>query len=263
MKMSLAILGSPVEHSLSPIIQRAAFDYAGIEGTYERRDVGRKGMAAAIDEIRSGELTGANVTMPHKRLAASLADDLVGDARRMGAANTVWLVGDRVTAASTDPDGVRWAWEYAGLPDDGPVLVVGSGGAAVAALVALEGRALRVTARRQDAARQTVTSLHSDASVLPWGSALPGAVVVNATPIGMKGERLPGGVLDGAVGLLEMTYGRAVSSAVATMRSRSLPVATGKHMLVGQGVASFARWTGLEIPHSVMLEAIATAESGR
>lgn len=220
------------------------------------------GVAAAVEEIRAGKLTGANVTMPHKRLAAELVDDCLGEGRQMRAVNTLWLVGDRVTATSTDPHGVRWAWNHAGLPDDAPVLIIGAGGASAAALIALQGRTLTISARRPEAARRVLRSLESDASVVAWGRAVAGAVVVNATPIGMRGERLPDGLLDEAVGLLDMTYGRGVSTAVATMRARSLPVATGHHMLAGQGVESFARWTGVRVPHSVMLRAMDTAQSG-
>ena len=256
------ILGDPVEHSLSPVIQQAALDFAGIDGVYGARRVDDIGMAQASDELRQGSLSGANVTMPHKRMAAQLADDLLGDAGRMRAANTLWGDDGRLIAASTDPDGVRFAWNYAVLPSDAPILVLGAGGAASAALVALSGRALAISARRDEAARGLLSTVRSDATVLPWGTGLSGAVLVNATPIGMGGGVLPGGVVDAAVGMLEMTYG-AESKAQQTLAGRGFPVASGEMMLVGQAVASFRHWTGVEVPHSVMFDAIAAAESGR
>ena len=238
------------------MIHRAALEFTGIVGTYVRRQVDDEGMERVAAEIRDGRLDGANVTMPHKARAARLADRLSPVAERCGGANTLWREGDRLCAHTTDPDGVRFAWEHAGLPDDAPVLLLGAGGAAAAALAALEGRACRVSARREEAARALVDRVAPDASVIGWGTALPGAVVVNATPLGLAGESLPGGVLDEAVGLLEMNYGAGETPAEVVLRSRNRPVAPGELMLVGQGAASFAIWTGVEVPPAVMLAAL-------
>ncbi len=254
--LRLAVLGDPVAHSLSPRIQRAALAYAGIEGTYIRRRVDPDGMQGAAGDIRSGRLDGANVTMPHKGLAARLADDRSPEARRCAGANTLWMEGGRLRAHTTDPDGVRFAWEHAGLPEDAPVLLLGAGGAAAAALAALDGRECRVSARREEAARALVNQVNPEAPLIDWGRGVPGAVVVNATPLGMAGDSLPSGVLDGAVGLLEMAYGGGETPAGVLLRSRGCPVAPGELMLVGQGVASFAIWTGVKVPPEVMLAAL-------
>ena len=254
--LRLAVLGNPVAHSLSPVIQRAALEFAGIEGTYVRRRVDDEGMAEVAAEIRDGRMDGANVTMPHKARAARLADRLSPPAARCGGANTLWREEDRLCAHTTDPDGVRFAWEQAGLPDGAPVLLLGAGGAAAAALVALEDRAPLVSARREEAARSLVDRVAPVASVIGWGRAVPGAVVVNATPLGMTGDNLPDGVLDEAAGLLEMNYGGGETPAAAFLRSRNRPVAPGELMLVGQGAASFAIWTGVDVPPAVMLAAL-------
>ena len=96
-----------------------------------------------------------------------------------------------------------------------------------------------------------------EAVVAPWGQPVAGAVLVNATPLGMRGESLPAGVLDEAGGLLELAYGRGQTPAEAVLAARDLPVASGELVLVGQGAASFAIWTGVEVPPTVMLAALA------
>ena len=73
----------------------------------------------------------------------------------------------------------------------------------------------------------------------------------------MRGEALPAGVLDEAGGLLELAYGRGKTPAEAVLAARGLPVASGELVLVGQGAASFAIWTGVEVPPTVMLAALA------
>ncbi len=256
------MLGDPVAHSLSPHIHTAALAATGIPGAYTARRVEGAGLAAAVAEIRAGTLDGANVTMPHKETAAALCDRLAGAARRIGAVNTLVRVGDDVVGHITDVDGVRLAWEWEQLPTDTPVLVLGAGGAAAAACIALEGRNVAVTTRRPETADALVARIATGATTVPWGSGVLGAVVVNATPLGMRGERLPEGVLAQAAGLLDMAYGSGTTPAVATMRRRGLPAAGGVTMLLGQAVESFRLWTGRTAPLAAMRAALGDAPVG-
>ena len=150
--MRFAVLGSPVSHSLSPVIHTAALDALGIDGEYMAREVDESGLAAALAEIRSAALDGANVTMPHKAAAAAGSDRLEGAARRLGVVNTLSLEGSELVGRNTDAPGIADAWERRGLPVGGPVHVLGGGGAARAALLALEDRDLFVSTRRPGAA---------------------------------------------------------------------------------------------------------------
>ena len=254
--MRLVLVGSPVGHSLSPTIHRAALAAAGIDGTYDALEVDEDGLAAVIDRIRGGDLDGANVTMPHKQAAARLADRLDSRATRAGAVNTLYRRDTTVWGATTDVDGVRGAFRHGGLDQSGPVLVLGSGGAAAAALLALEGRALRVATRRPETARMLLARLSVVAEPAEFGRPWEGATVVNATPIGMHGEALPAGVVEASVGLLDMAYGVQATPAVRAARAAGRPVADGLDMLVAQAAASFALWTGRPGLENVMRRAI-------
>ncbi len=253
--LTLVLLGDPVAHSRSPALHQAALAAVGIAGTYQARQVDEAGMEGALAELRRGELHGANVTMPHKRLAARLADRRHPLAERARAVNTLVATGGSVTGYLTDVAGVRYAWERAGLPDT-VALVLGAGGAAAAALLAVEGRPLAVAARDRGRAVRLVDQLEVAASVLGWGEALPGAVVVNATPLGMGGETLPPQLLEGATGLLDMTYGADLTPAVRDARAAGVPVADGHDMLLGQAMASFELWTGMAAPEEAMRRAL-------
>jgi shikimate dehydrogenase len=252
----LVVLGDPVAHSLSPTIHQAALDAVGIPGTYQARRVDAAGMEAAVRNLRHGVLDGANVTMPHKALAAGLADRLEPTARRAGAVNTLVRVDRSIVGHNTDVGGVRTVWGWAGLSAAAPVLVLGAGGASAAALLALEGRRLHIAARRAEAAASLVGDLGVDAQVTSWGSGVAGAVVVNGTPLGMAGETLPARVLDGAGGLLEMAYGSGPTPAATTMAAAGLPVASGPEMLLAQGALSFELWTGRKAPVESMRRAM-------
>lgn len=255
--MRLAVFGDPVAHSLSPVIHEAALAAAGIPGGYEARRVDARGIEAAIASIRRGELDGANVTMPHKRLAARLADRLETAAARTGAVNTLVRVGFAVAGHNTDVAGIRASWRASGLPRSGPVLLLGNGGAAAAALLALEGRDVHVSSRREHAGLELARAVGVAAVEHPFGRPLPGATVVNATPLGMNGEQLPAGLVDEAVALFDLAYGPAPTPAVVVARARNLPCADGRELLVAQAAESFRLWTGHEMEMSAVRRALA------
>jgi len=257
----LVLLGDPVSHSRSPAIHRAALAAVGLEGRYEARRVDAAGVYRACAEMRAGDLDGANVTMPHKRVAAAAADRLAPEAARCGAVNT--LVGEaaEVVGHNTDVGGLVLARAWAGIPD-GPVLVLGTGGAAAAALVAFGAAALSVSGRRPGAGRALAADLGVEAEEVPWGRPVPGVVVVNATPLGMQGEPLPAGLVDEATGLIDLPYGAAPTPAVAAARREGRPTADGLDLLVAQAALSFRLWTGGEAPVDVMRRAAAAVPPG-
>lgn len=253
--MRLVLLGDPVEHSRSPAIQSAALEANGIEGSYVSRRVDVAGMVLAVDEIRYGRLDGANVTMPHKQLAFELADRVAEGALRSGAVNTLVRSDGEVWGYNTDVDGIQAVWAAAGFPDDVPVLILGTGGAAAGALVAVADRTVMVSGRRAEAAADLLSRVRVDGTVIPWGDGIDGAVVINATPLGMKGESIPDEVLTGASGFFDLTYGPAEAPSVAQARSLGIPVADGRDMLIAQAAAAFKIWTGVVAPIDVMRSA--------
>jgi len=257
--IKLALLGDPVGHSLSPRLLTAALRASGLAGEYVARRVDEAGVAAAVAEIRDGRLDGANVTMPHKRLAAELAESLAPEAQRAGTVNTLFLRKGLVHGVSTDVEGIRRAW---GPLPDGAVLILGAGGAAAAAVLALEGRPLSISARRPEQAHRLLQRTGAGGSVVEWGVGLPGRVVVNATPLGMTGEGLPERVLAQAIGLFEMAYGAGPTPATSGAQARGIPVVDGVEMLVAQAALSFESWTGLPAPIESMRRAVADDHSG-
>ena len=250
--MRLVVLGDPIDHSLSPALHTAAFAATGLVGEYGRRRVDSTGLADAITQVRHGDLSGANVTMPHKELAATLCDRLAALAERAGAVNTLVRSAGRVVGHNTDIAGIRAAWTAASLAAEAPVLILGAGGAAAAALLALEGSELFVSARRPEAGDDIAQRISVDVTAVPWGQPVPGAVVVNATPLGMNAEELPRKTLEAAVGLFDMAYGSTETPAVGWARRAGLPVADGPSMLLHQAAVAFELWTGHRAPLEAM-----------
>ncbi len=245
------VLGDPVEHSLSPVMHSAAFHALGLDAEYVRLQVDAEGMISAAAAVRAGEFDGANITMPHKRLAAELADRLADGARRAQSVNTWVRSGASIEGHSTDIVGVRRVVQELGMPE-GPFVVLGTGGAAAASLIALEGHEITVMARRPDAGRAMAARCGVTAEVRPWDDRAPSGVVINCTPIGMSGEVMPDRFLDAATGYLEMVYARGETAAERTLVRRQVPVAGGISLLAAQAEASFELWFGVTPPPGIM-----------
>jgi hypothetical protein len=131
---------------------------------------------------------------------------------------------------NTDVAGILTIWGDARLSMTAPILVLGSGGAAAAALVALADRDLHIAARNLDGAGALLERTRVDGDLLEWGTGVDGAIVVNATPIGMGGEALPIATLANAAGLVDFPYGELQTPAVGEVAGRGLPVADGRDM---------------------------------
>ncbi len=249
--MNFAVVGDPIEHSLSPEMHLAAFAFAGIEASFERWRVGPSGFPEVVSALRTGQLDGVSVTMPHKRNAYEAADDLSPEAARSGAVNSVVRAGAVLRGFNTDIAGVRHAFSLLGVQTEAPVRILGSGGAARAAAVALEGHTLLVSARRREAAAELATSTAVPAEWVPWDEGRAGCVIVNATPLGMHGEVMPPQLTEGAVGVIDMAYSDAPTPLVSDAIERAIPVADGIDMLAGQAVEAFRRFTGIRVPATV------------
>lgn len=255
MDLHLVLLGDPVDHSLSPVIHKAALEATGLRGTYTAHRVDEAGVRAAFAELRSGRLDGLNITMPHKALAAQLCDHLEPDALRAGSVNTAYRAnGGGVRGISTDIDGIRDVW--VALPSSGPVLILGAGGAAAAACIALADHPLYAAARLGGTTADMARKVGVDLGEVRWGVPVLDAVVVNCTPLGMRGESLPDDVLALAGGILDMAYGPDTTPAVGSVASRGKPTVSGLDLLVAQAARSFSVWTGLPAPLAAMRTAL-------
>jgi len=246
------VVGDPVDHSRSPAIHNAGFEAIGIDARFEALLTPAGGFDAIVRDLRSGALDGVSVTMPHKDNAYDSVDELDDHAARSVSVNTIVATRGLLHGYNTDVAGVRYAVSKLGLTEEIPVLVLGYGGAARAALVALDGsRPIFIAGRDMDRARAFIASVDVDTELVTWETAVPGAIVVNATPLGMHGEDLPAGLVESASGFLDMTYGSGTTPAIRAAQDKHIPSADGLDMLVGQAVRAFELFTGRPAPLDV------------
>jgi shikimate dehydrogenase len=257
------LLGWPLETTLSPAMQNAAFRARGLDWVYLVLAVHPDDLAAAVTGLRVLGAMGLNVTMPHKESVVPLLDALSGDARALGAVNTVQRVGDRLVGHNTDLDGFRefLRWD-AGLDVAGKrAVVVGAGGAARAIVTVLDelGTAeISVAARRVDRGRAVARlARNTPASAVEWGEASRCAeraeLVVNATPLGREGEDpVPAARFGEGHVVIDLLYDPPSTRLVERARAEGARAWGGLGMLVRQGAASFRIWTGQDPPVETM-----------
>ena len=251
------VIGDPIEHSRSPLIHGFWLEALGMEGEYRRRKVTRAGLAAYLDERRAdSSWRGCNVTMPLKLDAIELADEASDRAVAAGAANLLVPRDGKLSAANTDVGAVaillaRLNGQGAAM---GSVTLLGNGGAARGALVALKLAgltAVRIQARDMGEAMKLAVEFGLDAEPVPLTETIVSDGLINATPLGMAGREClncdvsympPNGWV------FDMVTDPPETPLVAAARARGLAIVTGLDMLVEQAAASFKLFFGADPP---------------
>lgn len=282
-RQRIALLGHPVAHSISPRFQQAALDALGIAATYEAWDTPEEEVAIAVERLRSGDLLGANVTVPHKVAVMRLVDRPDALAERVGAVNTVVNRNGVLEATNTDVTGILRTFEGAEVPLAGKqVALIGAGGAARAVVVAMrQAGAARVTiVNRTQARAEELAPLAGDELDLRFApldeadatfrSTLRNAeIVVQSTSVGMRhgGAEDASPVPSGAIGSGQVAFDLVyVPEATPFLRDAAAHGAVaigGLDMLVHQGAAAFQLWTGRAAPMEVMFRAARAALAER
>lgn len=269
----LVLLGHPVAHSLSPLMQAAALDAAGIAARYDALDVAPNDLADTLELLRA-ERTAGNVTVPHKERMAALCDMLTPLAMAVEAVNTFWFEPDgRLVGDNTDVDGFDFSARFLleERVDHARVLLLGAGGSAAAVLEAVsEWPRARVTiaARSREraealAARHPrlcdVVDFTPELSSPVAAEILAGAtLIVNATPLGLDGHAMPidPALVPARCAVMDLTYRRGRTPWINALRARGHRAEDGLPMLVEQGALAFERWYGVPADRVAMLRAI-------
>lgn len=234
----VGLLGWPTSHSLSPPMHNAAFAALGLDWAYVPLPTPPERLEDAVRGLVATGFAGVNVTIPHKVAVLELCDEVDEIAARAGSVNTLVFDDGRVLGSSTDGDAITSQVEVGGRR----VLVLGAGGASRAATEALRRAGADVTiATRRDAGWPPATD---DFDVL-----------LNCTPVKEELVAVPHSSLH-VVDLAYLADGRE-TALVAAARAAGCPVVVdGFDVLLGQGAASFERWTGLPAPLVTMREAL-------
>jgi len=266
------LIGTPVEHSLSPPMHEAAYAELGLDARYVTFEPPAKAGAAAVESAGTLGVAGLNVTIPFKEqvLAAVDPDPL---AARIGAVNTIDFTTDPPTGYNTDAAGVVRALTHHDINLAGTAVVVGAGGAGRASAFALaeEGMAVHIANRTETKAHDladAVGTSHPDGPDAVAGHGLDtlpevlgnADVLVNATSVGMDEDRspVPTEALHGELAVLDAVYSPLETRLLCEAGAAGGITVDGAWMLLYQGVEAFEIWTGESAPVDAMNDALRT-----
>jgi len=272
--IKLGLIGYPVSHSLSPKIQNAALKACDLEGEYSLFPIAPDDMQALkdlLDRVRSGEITGLNVTIPHKQNAIQFMDELTPTARAIGAVNVIYLRGDTLIGDNTDAPGFLADLKKSLTTEilrhgELNALVLGAGGSARAVVYALVNDGWRVTlaARRIEQAQQLVSQFErTNAIELEFKTFQLSNIqlIVNTTPLGMTPNvaqsPLPENVvLAPHTKIYDLIYNPSETKLVKDARAQGLSATTGLGMLIEQAALGLELWTGKKLPSEIFRNAV-------
>lgn len=252
-----ALAGRPVMHSLSPAMHNAAFAKLGIDARYVR--VYAEDSSGALELCRQVKVAGFNVTAPYKE-ALCRSVRLQGDARHIGAVNTVLLRGGRAIGLNTDAVGALRALAENGVEPKGrSALVLGAGGAGRAAAFALKAAGAQVTVANRTRSRAEAVARELGCVSSGLDPARLKAIVreseIIVSTLGAPVKVFDARALGAKTVVLDAAYGWE-SPLVAGARRRGCTVIDGREWLLHQGVAAFEAFTREKAPVAVMRRAV-------
>jgi shikimate dehydrogenase len=279
---SFGLIGYPLGHSLSPQIHGAALYALGLNGEYNLHSIAplpeaQAELSALLKSVRTGEIHGLNVTIPHKQNVIPLLDELSPAAKTIGAVNTIFLQEGVLIGDNTDAPGFWGDFQELMVhrqPSVNSALILGSGGSARAVIYALITQEYKVTVSTRLESRSKAERLKDDFSDVSdkiqiicletdYASLNTEnfSVLVNCTPVGQYPledaspwpDEIP---LPQNAAVYDLVYNPRKTRLVKQAHAAGLPATTGLGMLVEQAALAFERWTGQKAPRDVMMEAV-------
>ena len=264
-----ALIGDPVEHTVSPAMHNAAFQELGLDYAYIPFRVEPEQLKQAVAGLRALNIIGFNVTIPHKVAVIPLLDSLDPLAKKIGAVNTVVNDNGKLKGYNTDAEGfLRALNEHGFKPNNRKVVVLGAGGAsrAVTYVLTQKGASLTILNRQQELnwAQDIAWSIREDfkkeVKVLELGhlpEVLPGTdLLVNATSVGMypaaNKSLVPAKLLVSFPLVFDIVYNPLQTKLLKDAAAAGAQTISGVDMLVWQGALAFEKWTGKKTPVDLM-----------
>jgi len=255
-----AVMGNPVNQSLSPVMHNAAFRQTGQNGVYVALHV--TDLPGAVAGVRALNIHGCSVTIPHKVAVMDLLDQVDPMSRRIGAVNTIVNDDGRLCGFNSDSPGAM-----AALLEKTPVArrrvaVIGAGGAsrALAHGVQVHGGQLTIVNRSQDRGRRLASALDCDFCPLVDFSGVGFDILINTTSVGMtpNTDQMPVGhaCLRPGMTVMDVVYNPLETRLLSAAKEAGCTVVDGVAMFVHQGAIQFEHWTGKKAPIQLMKKAV-------
>lgn len=264
------LIGDPVSHSLSPAMHNAAFKSLSMDDVYIAYKVSSHELESSVESLRSVNISGFNVTIPHKIAVLQYLDEVDLLSRKAGAVNTVASIDGRFKGFNTDIQGFLQPLLNRGIDFRGlSVLLFGAGGSAravVASLSSVTGISKLVVANRtynksSELSKQAeLQGLTSSVSMIEEAKVMAKRfdLIVNATSVGLQSNEsiLDSEDIDGSSTVYDLVYRPVMTKLLENAREKGARIIYGYEMLLEQGAQAFEIWTGLKAPIPAMKKAL-------
>jgi shikimate dehydrogenase len=255
-----AVIGSPIEHSLSPALHRAAYAHLGLNWTYDRVEVSEHELTSFVNGL-DASWRGLSLTMPLK-VAALEVGQVDGLARLAGAGNTMILERGERWVYNTDVGGLVWAVKQLAAAPLPKVAILGTGATARSALIAageLGAHSVTVVARapaKAEALRTLSAQLGVLLEVRPWSSGVPDADLVVSTVVSGAADGIAPAVVASAPLIVDIIYDPWPTALALAAKRAGCTLVTGLDLLIGQALLQIELMTGRSVAADLLYTAL-------
>jgi len=273
----LALIGNPVSHSLSPIMQNAAIKYLGLDLIYIAIPCKNKDLEIVVNSLKKMNCKGLNITIPFKQKIFNICAEISPVAKKVKAINTLKLnKNNDWSGTNTDIDGFIYPLQNLNLIKKNS-LILGSGGAArsvIQGLINLNFSQITIISRNKNSLNELISNFKGDITikgVLNNSAEINNLIqeadlIVNTTPVGMSNtkndEIMPFGdsfwnSINSKTIVYDLIYNPSPTPLLKFCDKKGCMTIDGTQMLIAQGARSLSFWTnGLEVPFDVMHDAL-------
>ena len=265
MPKTYAVIGDPIDHSLSPNIHNAAFRFLNLEHTYIAYRIPKGELASGIEALKAIKIAGFNVTIPHKIEMMELLDEMDTTCKVIGAVNTVSNENGKLKGYNTDMIGFLDPIKRKNLTvKDTQVLLLGAGGAARAIITAMikeKASKISIVNRTQENANKladfakkiggnvdTISIQEANKLITDY------KFIINSTSIGMRNEPSP--ISTENIGknsiVYDIVYQPINTDLIKKSKENGATIIYGYEMLLSQAACSFEIWHKMEAPYDAM-----------
>ncbi|MDO0822886.1 shikimate dehydrogenase [Desulfosporosinus nitroreducens] len=267
MERHYAVMGDPIQHSLSPWMHNAGYEALGLDAEYQRFRVEASHLAEAVKGLRALGFSGWNVTLPHKENIVSLLDTLTPQAQRAGAVNTVKIHEGQLIGHNTDGDGfVRSVEEELHGFEGKKAVLLGAGGASkgIALALAEQGMCLHILNRTPEKAKGLAQAIEREGGTASTGEFAPGDwlkdvdLLVQTTSVGLHRESFPfslEGISKQAL-VVDIIFNPMETAFLKEAKKLGCRTHNGLEMLLYQGALAWEFWLGGQAPVKEMRQAL-------
>ena len=273
----LALIGNPVSHSLSPIMQNAAIQYLGLDLIYMAIPCKDEDLEIVVNSLKKMNCKGLNITIPFKQKVFNMCSEISPVAKKVKAINTLKLTDDKDwIGTNTDIDGFIYPLKNLNLIKKSS-LILGSGGAArsvIQGLIKLKLSKITIISRNKSSLNELITNFKNDIEIeglLSTNNEINNLIqetdlIINTTPVGMSNsinnDEIPFGKnfwdsINSKTIVYDLIYNPSPTPFLKFCDKKGCMTIDGTQMLIAQGAKSLSYWTnGLEVPFEVMHDAL-------